>query len=182
MKKLFSLLGMFLILITGAQAATIEKTYTFSEPTLTQKGEYSLITFEGSYLSGIPGEPALPWYAIKLLLPPGHEALSIEFTGEEEITLPGTYRIYPEQYVQPVSRGRSGIFIKDKQVYSSDQPYPSNHAGRLSTEFLKGYAVALSAFTPVTYHPATGIITYYQKVTIRLETTESASSRQALAL
>ncbi|HNS16380.1 MAG TPA: C25 family cysteine peptidase [Bacteroidales bacterium] len=182
MKLMFLPLGMFFLLFLSTQAATIQKTYTFNDYTLIQKGDHSLITFEDCYLKGIQGEPVLPWYAVRLLLPPGHEAISVEFLGEEEMTLPGTYQIYPEQYVQPISSGKSGIFIKNDRIYSTDQPYPSTPAGKLSTEFLKGYSIALSAFTPMTYNPVTGTITYFQKVTIRLETRESSSSRQALAL
>lgn len=182
MKKIFPLLGMIFLFVLGLQAATIEKTYSFSNHTLIQKGDYYLISFEDCYLSGLPGEPVLPYYAVRLLLPPGQEATAIEFSGEDEITLPGSYPIYPEQYVQPISRGKSGIFIKNERVYSQNQPYPSNPAGRLTTEFFKGYSVALCAFTPVFYNPVTGMISYYQQVTIRLETDQSNSSRQAFTL
>ncbi len=182
MKKYFILPGLFLAMSLGILAATVEKTYTFSNHTLTQKGDYSLITFDDCYLTGIPGEPVLPYCAVRLLLPPGQEAVALEFYGEDEVTLPGTYLIYPAQNVQPVSGGRTGAFIKNEQVYSKDQHYPATQYGQLSTEFLKGHSVALSAFTPVIYHPATGSVSYYQKVTLVLKTKDSQAARQALNL
>jgi hypothetical protein len=182
MKRIFILLGFILASGLIIQAATIEKIYTFNNYTLSQKGEYSLFTLDDCYLTGIPGEPVLPYYAVKLLLPPGQEATAIEFYGEDEITLPGTYLIYPEQNVQPISRGKSGSFLKNERIYTKDHFYPENHAGLLSTEFLNGYSIALSAFTPLIYNPATGSVSYYQKVTIILKTRECQAARQALNL
>ncbi|HOW24316.1 MAG TPA: C25 family cysteine peptidase [Bacteroidales bacterium] len=182
MKKYFILLGLFLALDLAVLASRIEQTYTFSNYAFTQKGDYSVITFEDCFLTGIPGEPVLPYCAVKLLLPPGHEAISIEFYGENETMLPGTYRIYPEQNVQPVSRGTSGTFIFNEHIYTKDQNYPEAQYGKLSTEYMNGHSVALSAFTPVMYNPVTGSVSYYQKVTIVLKTRESQVARQALSL
>ena len=79
-----SLLGYF-VLFSGE----IVKTYTFDNPQFNQIKGYTTIGFENLLLTGKAGEPVLPYQDLKLLLPPGHSAISIEFEGVDEITIPG---------------------------------------------------------------------------------------------
>ena len=65
-------------------AATIEKTYYFSNPEFSQKAEYQQLYFENTLQTSISGQPALPYHAVSLLLPPGETAVSVEFIGEDE--------------------------------------------------------------------------------------------------
>ena len=76
-------------------AGVIEKTYYFDKHEIKQLNEYQLIQLEGSLITGIAGEPALPYVAVKLLLPPGEVATSIEFIDENIIQLPGYFQLYP---------------------------------------------------------------------------------------
>jgi hypothetical protein len=182
MKKISFLLIALILSIVPAFAETIEKTYTFEQYTISQSGEYHLITFDNCILTGLSGEPVLPYHAIKLLLPPGHEAVAVEFTGELETSIPGNFMLYPRQYSQPISKGRSGKFVRNENVYSQDLPYPSTSTGALTTGFMNGFAIALSSFTPLIYNPATGAVSYYRQVTIRIETRESDVSMSSLSL
>ncbi len=45
---------------------------------------------------------------------------------------------------------------------------------------MNGYAIALSSFTPVKYNPASGQISFYQQVTVRVHTTPNSNSSKAL--
>jgi hypothetical protein len=179
MKRFF-----FLIFITalslGAFASTIEKTYYFGNYTLDQSGIYQMIRFDNTLLTGLPGEPALPYSAISLLLPPGEKAISIECIGENETYINGKFKLYPQQYVQPVSKGKSGKFLLSKDVYERNALYPSRPQGHLVTSYMNGYSFALSSFTPLKYNPATGQASYYKKVTIRITTSSSPEAINAL--
>ena len=151
-----------------------------SNYTIDAKGTYQTIGFSNALLSGKLGEPMLPYYAVSLLLNPGEIAESIEFIGENEVIIPGKFNIFPQQGSQPISIGSSGVFQKNNIVYNTDASYPSIATGYLSTNFMNGYGIAMSVFTPVKYNPVNGTITYYQKVTIIVNTKKSDVAEEAL--
>ncbi|MEZ5081886.1 MAG: C25 family peptidase propeptide domain-containing protein [Bacteroidales bacterium] len=167
----FFLAGLFLNLSAG----TIEYTYTFNNYEINQSGNYSFISFENLYLTGKQGEPVLPYQAVKLLLPPGTEAFDIEFIGLDEIVISGTYELFPRQPSRPLSEHGQTEFIKNTSIYKKDAIYPNLQTGTLSTEYLHGYAIALSTFTPVKYNPVNGTVSYFQQVTIRIHTKAAQS-------
>ncbi|NCA77890.1 MAG: T9SS type A sorting domain-containing protein [Alphaproteobacteria bacterium] len=163
-------------------AGDVEKTYSFSSPLVTSKDGYNFIQLDHTLLSGITGEPALPYHQIALLLPPGESATELRFTGEDLTLIPGKFLLYPQQPVQPVSKGSDNRFRKNDQIYHLNANYPLQQTGTLITAFLNGYSFALSTFTPVVYNPATGSLSYYKKVTIRVVTQPDPKATSALAL
>jgi len=180
MKKTILPFLLLCVLAFSLQAGQIKKTYSMSNYTIDAKGTYQTIGFSNALLSGKLGEPMLPYYAVSLLLNPGEIAESIEFIGENEVIIPGKFNIFPQQGSQPISIGSSGVFQKNNLLYNTDASYPSIATGHLSTNFMNGYGIAMSVFTPVKYNPVTGAITYYQKVTIIVNTKKSDVAEEAL--
>jgi len=179
MKK-FILFGLAFFATSFLFSQVIEKTFHFSDYQLSQTGSYQLLTLPETQLSGLPGEPVLPYRTITLLLPPGFSATSIEIVREGEVSIPGTYRLYPQQNVRPLSQGESGTFIEERRIYELNTPYPENPAGHLTTQFLNGYAFALCSFTPVTYTPLTGKLSLYHHVTVRVSVAPDPRATRAL--
>jgi len=179
MKKFFFTL-LAIVTISVLQAQVVEKVFLFQDYEITQNDSYSMIIFPHTQLSGLPGEPVLPYQAVSLLLPPGTIAASIEIISEMETPIPGTFTLYPQQHVVPLSNGKSGEFIQNRKIYSSSSSYPADRHGHLTTQYMNGYAFALSTFTPVTYHPATGELSYFRKVTVRIHTTPDQQAIEAL--
>ena len=169
MKK-FTLLLFLAFILSAVFAGTIEQSYTFNNIQIKQSGNFDLISINGLFLTEKTGEPVLPYQAIKLLVPAGEVAVHIEVIGSEETLIPGFYTLYPQQSSRPLSQDDPIGFKQNMEVYSSDQAYPYQASGKLSMQYMNGYGIALSSFSPVLYHPATGQISYYKKVTIRLET------------
>ncbi len=179
MKQVFTLL-LILFTAVGLKAGIVEKTYYFGNPKIENKGTQQVLSFNNTLTSGIAGEPSLPYHAVNLLLPPGHEAIRISFEGFDETTLPGYFKLMPAQYSRPLSDPGIPVFIENEQVYRSMEIYPAIATGNLSTQYMNGYGFAQSVFTPVMYIPGNGTITYYGKVTIRIETRETSRGLQAL--
>ena len=177
-KLLLSILLMISAILLNA--GVIEKTYSFNSHEIKQLGEYQLIKIDGSMNTGIVGEPALPYFTVQLLLPPGEVATSIEFTGKNNIQLPGTFYLYPQQPSRPLSDQSKREFSKNEMIYSKDANYPAKQTGNLSTSFMNGYAFAISSFTPVVYNPVTGEISISQQVKIKITTTPNVKAVQAL--
>lgn len=161
-------------------AQVVEKTFTYSDYSLVQAGDHHLLLIPGTLPSGMPGEPALPYQSVALILPPGEKATSSEIIREGELEIPGTFLLYPQQHVRPLSEGASGIFIKDHATYEQDSDFPADPAGHLTTQYMNGFSVALTSFTPVRYNPARGTVSLYRKVTVRIRTAPDPQTALAL--
>ncbi|PLX14336.1 MAG: hypothetical protein C0598_01535 [Marinilabiliales bacterium] len=168
----------FLLLLTFCNvtiAETIEKTFTFSAPEISQNGEFQEINFSNMLLTAESGNPALPYSAISFLLPPGHEAVNIEFVGGELVDLEGKFMLHPYQPSRPLSETKKQDFVINEKTYASEH-YPESQLGGLSTEYLNGYGFAFSAFTPVVYNTANGDLSYYSSVKIIVTTKASKTA------
>ena len=170
MKKL-NLILLALMVSLFASAQTIEKTYLFSQPNVSQIQGYEQIQFTDCMQSGLAGQPSLPWQSVSLMLPQGQEAVSMEVELSGFQTLEGCHNFFPYQsaltYSNPVRRQ----FEKDEVLYASKSVYPAQAYGNLSTHYLNGIGFAFSAFTPVQYVPGTGEVRYATKATVRITTT-----------
>ena len=176
----FTFLSVLLLLAWSVQAGIVEKTYYFSNPEIKNYKGFQQITFNNDLLTAKSGNPALSYHAVSLLLPPGEEAVSVEVIGENPREINGVFRLWPYQPSRPLSKNDKSALIINKEVYSSKSVYPSSLCGNLSTQYLNGYAFALTAFTPMTYIPAEGKVSYYSKITVKIVTKPSEKSEKAL--
>ena len=163
------------------QAGIVEKTFYFSRYKVESRDPWQTVTFGNTRLSGIPGEPTLPWHQVALMLPPGETAASVEMIDEQETAVPGSFLLYPAQPVQPTNTEKPGEFVRNDKVYGADGVYPAGRTGNLLTQYLNGYSFALCTFTPVKYNPARKSLSYFSKVTIRITTRADNQSRLALS-
>lgn len=180
MKRFLLALITMLLSVGIATADVIEKTYHFSDPQITNVDDYQQISFENTMLTGLAGEPMLPYLSISLLLPPGHAAREIEIIPGEEVFLEGNFTIYPMQHSQPMSKGGSGVFVLKEDVYQTNAAYPEQMRGEITTQFMNGYALALSSFTPLRYNPATGQVSYFKSIVVKILTSQDQKSMMAL--
>ncbi len=180
--KLFKTIVFVLFAVLLLRAGIIEKTYRFTNYKIVRVGNYQMIRFPGTLPLGALGKPTLPYHSVVLLLPPGEIAQKIEIIGSDEKIIPGKFRLLPGQYVRPISFGASGKFLKDENLYRSNAFYPQKPGGKLTTDFMNGYAFALSVFTPLKYKPAQGAVSYYSTVKVRIHTMPAVSAQKALAL
>jgi hypothetical protein len=179
MKKFISILAL-LVVINSINAEIIEKTFYFSNYQIVNEKGYCFINFNNTLNTGIEGEPVLPYHSVSLLLPPGHIAETVEFIGDKEVIIDGTFMLYPQQASRPLSEGTTGVFQIKQDVYNSSSLYPSKPTGNYSTEFLNGHSFLISSFTPVMYIPKDGKVSYYRKVTIRVTTKPDREAEKAL--
>ncbi|MFO7613493.1 MAG: C25 family cysteine peptidase, partial [Bacteroidales bacterium] len=170
MKTSALIFSLFIAFFSSGMAGEVSRVYYFREPLLLPHGEYHTIHLEGARLFGEPGKATMPFYPVKLLLPPGEVALSVEIEFGQEKLITGNYKLLPRQQTRPFSEGDSGIWLEDQDFYQSFEAYPSAHSSKISTHFMNGSGIALSAFIPVRYVPATGQVSYYSTVTVTVRT------------
>ena len=143
MKNLASTLIVLLLISVSALAGKVEQIYHFQNPSIRQSGEYQLIDFgKNSLLTAMPGQPALPFAKVNLMLPPGEAAVGIEIVFSDEVTVSGKFNLYPQQEVRPVSAAGTGVFLKDEAIYSQNATFPADPKGQLITAFLNGHSFA----------------------------------------
>lgn len=174
------LIAMLITTSLSLLADEITKTYRFSNPKTEQIGEYQTIQFENCLLSSPAGQPLMPYQSVALLLPPGHDVASFELVFGKESELTGDFLIYPRQHAQPLSKGGSGIFIKDESVYQKDANYPERSYGEIEIQYLNGCSIALCSFTPLRYNPFTGKVVWYNSATVKIITEPNRDAGDAL--
>ena len=152
------------------QAQTIEQTYHYSQPVISERDGYQQIGLQGCLPMGQVGEPTLPWQNVSLMLPQGQEAVSIKVEFSDFVELDGTFNLYPYQRPRPISNEKEIPFAKKESVYRSTNTYPSHSFSSVNTQYLNGVAFAFSGFTPMQYVPATGKISYARTVKVCIET------------
>ena len=172
MKKLQLVLAL-LAATLFAQAQTIEQTYHFSQPVVSERDGYQQISFQGCLPNGTVGEPTLPWHSVSLMLPQGQEAVSVNVTFSDFVEMEGSFNLYPYQKPRPVSNEEEIPFAKNEVLYRSSDVYPTQGFSNISTHYLNGVAFAFSGFTPVQYIPATGKVSYARTVKVSIETSMS---------
>ena len=177
MKKL--ILTTLFVVVLGALsfAQTVQKTYNFGTPMVSEMNGYDVIRFADTYNSGIPGEAALPCQKVSLLLPQNTEAQGITVEFSDFVELEGTYNLMPQQSARPLSSTEPLVFEKNEDFYLSENVYPEISYSKVNTQYLNGCSFAFAQFTPVRYVPATGKVSYAKSVTVTIDVTASKSDR-----
>ena len=177
MKKLLLTTLFSVILGVLSFAQTVQKTYYFGTPMVSEMNGYDVIRFTDTYNNGIPGEAALPYQKVSLLLPQNTEAQSITVEYSDFVELEGSYNLMPQQKARPLSSTEPMVFEKNEDYYRSENVYPEISYSKANTQYLNGCSFAFAQFTPVRYTPATGKVSYAKSVTVTINLAASRTDR-----
>ncbi|HNT52312.1 MAG TPA: C25 family cysteine peptidase, partial [Candidatus Syntrophosphaera sp.] len=131
----------------------------------------------GAHTLGLPGQPALPWIGIRLLLPVGTRAkeLRIERLGERRSWLETPLAPIQSQY--PISLPEAAVLTPpDPSIYSANAVFPDIPHTGVTTQYLSGHPVCFSAVCPFDYNPASGELVSYERIRIVVETAPDPTS------
>lgn len=182
MKKFFIALTL-MAMASQLFAIGIEKHFDISSLKTTQKGEYTLLQIAEAMNTAKAGQPLIPWYAEKILLPQGEEMLSYQFKGKHLTPVEGTFLLPPMQPSRPLSQATEKVdFVIDAKTYASDEAYPSVNYRNGGTHFWGGHSIGFVYYTPFVYHPQSGRLYYYQEIEISIETVATKRAAQAQQL
>ena len=179
MKKLILTAVFSLVLGALSFAQTVQKTYYFDNPAVTEVNGYDVIKFDGTMNNGVVGEASLPWQSMSLLLPQNTDAQNINVEYSDFVELEGTYNLLPHQAARPLSSTEPLVFAKNEDFYKSTESYPQTTFSKVNTQYLNGCSFAFARFTPVRYVPATGKVSYAKSVTVTVDVTASRSDRSS---
>ncbi|MDP3114021.1 MAG: C25 family cysteine peptidase [Candidatus Cloacimonadaceae bacterium] len=171
-----------LLLAFGIVANTVYH-YELALPRIEEKSGYSRVSLDGTQTWGEPGEPALPWFGTKILLPLGTEAVEIKITRGNPKTYTLAKPIEALQIQYPFSQTElMPPTLPNSDIYNGEMPFPYQIHNGLNTQFLAGHSINFSAVSPFEYHPLSGELVFYQNFHIEIETraTERAASAMYL--
>ncbi|MFZ5515141.1 MAG: C25 family cysteine peptidase [Candidatus Zhuqueibacterota bacterium] len=177
--RIFLLLVTLTVVSSHSMAATIIHRYSIAAPKLiAQSDGFTLLSLADSYQMGKIGEPTLPHIPVRLLLPPGHSARSIEVHFRGRLKLAEAVTLSPRQYprtemVPDADQHLNSAVYLSQEIYAI--PSPS-----VETHFFHGHSVALAFFCPVEYIPASGSVSYFSEADVVIETAPDSRAEQAL--
>lgn len=179
MKKLF-LVTLFFLSFFILKAQKIVFSYHFDAPIIKKlDNNFQLLAYPNSMQLAKVGNPSLPYIPVKLLLPPGTEATSIEIEYKNPASINGKINLYPKQDVKPLNEDPDGVLKINDDVYNS-KIYPATRKAQVRTQYMNGYAFALSKFTPIIYYPDQKKGEYYTTVVVTVNYKQTTKAKTAL--
>jgi hypothetical protein len=119
MKHLIMLI--VLLSVTVALVAGVSNSYSLTAPKISTDANFSYVSLENAQGWGEPGNPDLPWYGIKLLLPVGSEATKITVNRSMPIVYTLSKPLHPRQRQYPFShKTLEAPSEPNELVYGSD--------------------------------------------------------------
>lgn len=186
MKKISSLLlfvaVVFCSLTLMAQNQVI--TYHFEHPQISTNSEgFSELNFRDCRNFAPEGSPLLPYFAGSVVLSPGTEISAINIltvkTGEtiENVSLRPASRNFP------ISKGAPKNYkvVPDFKIYSSNEAYPAEQLGNISTGFLSGFSIGTFTICPVIYYPAENKVVVIREISVEIQTVATPKALEALS-
>lgn len=167
MKRL-SLALLYVLAAFMLDAQVVEKVYTIDNQNIILVSDGSLIELKDGIQSASVGQPSLPWQTVTLLLPQGTKAESMVVEMSDFQELEGRFDLCPYQPWRTYNDTEMATIIKDEGIYSSEDVYPVENQGVLTTQYVNGYSLAVSSFTPVKYVPAKGKVLIANKVDVKI--------------
>ena len=172
MKKLsFIVLLSMMSFVVFAQ--TVEMTYHFDNPKVTELRGYQQINFDGCLQTAVAGNPSLPYQMVSLVLPQGTEAESIEVELSDFQEVEGNISLFPYQPSRTMNDTEKRDLVVNEAIYASKSVYPAENHGVVTTQYKNGYGFAFSSFTPVQYIPSEGKVMYAKTASVRVNTRAS---------
>jgi hypothetical protein len=165
-----------------AAATTIEKQIEIARPLVTVEDGVCVVSVTGLPTVARTGEPELPAYGMRVLLPQGEQVTQVTFDApmEHELSLD-----LPLRWAQPQSplseMGPYQQVAADPAIYRSDMPFPADRAVHVTTQIYRGYSIAFLRIYPVAYVGARQSIVYTTRFNVRIETAPAAGSARRSA-
>lgn len=164
----------------GAHVVTLA--LFFAEPSVESAADgYARVGVSDLPRLGVPGEPALPYRVVRLLLPPAGAVQQIIVAAVDERWLPGRLVPEPARPQIPISAGIAPPDVTPAaRIYAQGRVWPAERYRILSEQYLDGYRVLLMQVFPVRYDAARQACSFAARLYVRVQI-EGASAGQSPA-
>lgn len=154
----------------NARSGILTKTIRFESPDIIRTGAGVFLEIDGCRNIGLPGDPAMPVYPARFILPQGETVSSVSIEPLDVITIDGPLHIKHMQPQLPLDRTIDVYTGENPSVYQSSSPHPASNGILAAEEVLAGMHVAFVNIYPCRLIPATGTVTFSPSVVVTIET------------
>ena len=172
MRKLSFVFYFLLIFTNFLLGKSLQYRYNFEKPFV----ENNLIKSNLSSKKYISGNPIIPYYSAKILLPFGTELSDVKVNHSEWLTIQENIFIDFAKTPQPISSKNISTTQKNNKIYKSDNPYPSFEFEILETQILAGHYIAFVNLFPYRYLPKSGILQFSQNLEINISLKQNSKT------
>ncbi|MCK5126165.1 MAG: hypothetical protein KAR42_07905 [candidate division Zixibacteria bacterium] len=182
MSRLLLIVISLFMLLAGISAEQISVQYSFQHPTIDQvrigNDEFDVVVMPGAPNCGLIGEPGLPGYPAKILLPYGTEVESIKIITRGEEYLGDGFFIKPVPMQYKLSEMPTEIVppTPDMSIYSVDNLFPAERFEKSGIHNFRGYSILYLKLQPMEYYPVSGELYYFSELEVIIETKASDKS------
>jgi hypothetical protein len=127
------------------------------------------LVIEDTILQEIPGEPLMPYYPARILLPQDAVVKDIKVKTGTPTVLDGfeiPWGQPPCTFSNPEAAEKVG---KNEQIYNSSNWYPHQPFKVASVESFRGFQILNILLYPMQYKPKSGTVKYYETMTIEVK-------------
>jgi len=171
MKKLYIML---LLLLPLVLAANVTVNVQIPQWNLTDKGQDALLPVILE-----PGNPSLPFYPVRILLPMGEKVTSVLVTLNSDKSVRTNISLDFVRNPQPISKPAADLTEKNQAIWSADAFYPERDFAFLGTQQWKGYTLAVVNVYPWHYNPQSKLLNYSGNASILITTEADSDLREA---
>ncbi len=181
MKKLMFMLYlmMFFLMLPGE---TFEYNLDFPSPKFELRTDHCRITIDGLVNTGLTGEPSLPAYALRILLPPTETVVNVVVTGDAELMeLPADIEPVQQQYPLSMLRTIRPDFTRMPEDIRSMSVFPEDRYGNDKLGFFRGFRIYTVLIYPARYLPMASAVSFSRSLHVSVETGIEKSPAQSLS-
>lgn len=122
-------------------------------------------------LTGKVGEPMLPVIPAKVVIPEGREIDEIIVKRGGKVEVEGKHVVEHGRALYPLVAGvRARASKRNRDVYRSDNAFLGRAYDLVSVQKKRGVSVVIINIHPVTYHPKSGRLYYYNDIQVEVKT------------
>jgi hypothetical protein len=167
----FVLLLVIACLASGAHGTTISSTLDFTPPEIGAENGKCIVRMEGLPVFADPGEPLLPVYSYRIVLPQGETIVRVTAVASEEHEIEIDLPVVWEQHPLPLGYDGPIQFVsRSEAVYMDQAPFPRTRASHVTTQTYRGYDIAFVRIHPVTYIGGKNVLVYAPRLELEIET------------
>jgi hypothetical protein len=170
-----AVLAVFL-LAADARATLLTKQFQFENPIVTSAPWGAIVTIPGCRSIGNAGEPILPVFPARFIIPPGETVIRVTVESTDEIALEGSYDIAPMQPQMPLDASAPLALVKSAAIYQSSQAFPAERAAIAAEQVMAGIRMAFVNIYPCAFVPSSRTILFSPSIRITVETAPSSGA------
>lgn len=176
--KLLFVLSVAVAMVCHAGELTVSVPFQGSDLRVESEGLFTSVTLPDMPSVMVQGAPALPVMPVRIALPTGCAATSVDVASISWETIPGCYDVQPSSGCVPISAGIDQVqSLPDPHIYGRDAWFPGSPVQLVNSSVFWGIPIAYVKVNPVRWNPASRTLEVISSLDLDVTFTEDESVR-----